>query len=64
MWTSAGSYERVCTVTADTSMVSAVQETSPTGDTFYRISYDVILLFGMTELKAQLAWKEHVSPLS
>lgn len=28
--------------------------------TFYRIEYDVILSFGLTELKAQLAWKENV----
>jgi hypothetical protein len=28
---------------------------------FYRVDYDIILLFGMTELKAQVAWKEKVS---
>ena len=30
---------------------------------FYRFDYDIILLFGMTELKAQIAWKENVSGL-
>ena len=30
---------------------------------FYRVYYDVVLLFGMTELKAQVAWKENVSGL-
>ena len=29
----------------------------------YRVDYDIILLLGMTELKAQLAWKEKVSVL-
>ena len=28
---------------------------------FYSVDYDIILLFGMTELKAQIAWKENVS---
>jgi len=31
--------------------------------TFYRLDYDIVLLFGMTELKAQVAWKENVSRL-
>jgi hypothetical protein len=30
-------------------------------ETFYKVTYDIILLFGMTELKAQIAWKENVS---
>jgi hypothetical protein len=28
---------------------------------YYRKEFDIILLFGMTELKAQLAWTEDVS---
>jgi hypothetical protein len=28
---------------------------------FYTVNYDIILLFGMTELKAQVAWTECVS---
>ena len=31
--------------------------------TYYQVNYDIILLFGMTELKAQIAWKENVSGL-
>lgn len=27
----------------------------------YKVDYDIILMFGMTELKAQLCWKENVS---
>jgi hypothetical protein len=30
---------------------------------FYEVDFDFILLFGMTELKAQVAWKENVSNL-
>ena len=29
--------------------------------TFERAEYDVILIFGLTELKAQVAWMEDVS---
>ena len=29
----------------------------------YRVDFDIILLFGMTELQAQLAWTENVSGL-
>ena len=28
---------------------------------YYRAKFDIILLFGTTELKAQLAWEENVS---
>ena len=31
--------------------------------TYYRLDYDIILLFGLTELKAMVAWKEDVGPL-
>ena len=30
---------------------------------FYRVMVDVILLFGMTEFTAQIAWRENVSGL-
>jgi hypothetical protein len=34
----------------------------PTGKgSFYGVDIDIILLFGMTELQAQLAWTENVS---
>lgn len=28
---------------------------------FFWLDYDIVLLFGLTELKAQIAWKENVS---
>ena len=30
---------------------------------FYKVFYEIILSLGMTELKAQVAWKENVSGL-
>jgi hypothetical protein len=31
------------------------------GRLFYKANFDIILLFGLTELKAQVCWKEKVS---
>ena len=31
---------------------------------YYKLQYDVIILFGLTELKAQIAWKEDVGSTS
>lgn len=37
-------------------------ETNPkNGDLYYRLYFDIVLLFGLTELKAQMAWMENVS---
>ena len=55
-------YTKLCTIEADFSGVPLLPQPTATGrGTFYRIRYDIILLFGMTELKAQIAWKENVS---
>ena len=36
----------------------------PSGEgTFYRFEYDIVLLFGLTELEAKVAWKEDVGLL-
>jgi len=29
---------------------------------FYRVDFDIVLLFGLTELEAMVAWKENVGP--
>lgn len=31
------------------------------GANYYTLNFDVVLLFGLTELKAQIAWKQNVS---
>ncbi|KAF8885939.1 hypothetical protein BD779DRAFT_1471330 [Infundibulicybe gibba] len=38
---------------------AVVQRTPGHGKNYYIISYDVILVFGLTELHAQVAWKEN-----
>ncbi|KIK93923.1 hypothetical protein PAXRUDRAFT_785589 [Paxillus rubicundulus Ve08.2h10] len=52
------------TVVADTSEL--IHSMSPlqslNGGTYYRLDINVILLFGLTELKAQISWKHMVCP--
>ncbi|KAL1725504.1 hypothetical protein EV714DRAFT_221153 [Schizophyllum commune] len=63
-WTDvdADDYTKICTVPADAS--NAARNLSPLynrhGSVYYKFSFDVILLFGLTELKAQISWLEHV----
>ncbi len=56
-------YSAYCSVTADTSIVakSLDPQRCLDGTYYYQLSFDVVILFGMTELKAQLAWIEDVS---
>lgn len=53
-------YKRVCDITVDLSRMEQppLPKVDGTKGKFYRVSYDVILLFGSTELQAQVAWKE------
>ena len=58
----ADNYTKLCTIEADLSRVPLHPKPKATGKgTFYRVDYDIVLLFGMTELKALVAWKENVS---
>jgi len=59
----ADNYSPVCTVVADTSSIpkSEMTQQSATEMQCYRKEFDIIVLFGMTELKAQ--WTENVVPL-
>jgi hypothetical protein len=53
-------YTMLCTVELDLSRVPSRREPKVKGKgTYYRVDYDIVLLFGMTELKAQVAWKEN-----
>lgn len=56
-------YKPLCTVVADTSQATKAlkSHTTATGKTYYRQDFDVILLLGLTELKAQISWMEDVS---
>ena len=60
----ADNYKRLCTIKADLSRIPMLPQRKATGKViFYRVDYDLVLLFGMTELKAQVAWREKVSSL-
>ncbi|KAF9262570.1 hypothetical protein L218DRAFT_391751 [Marasmius fiardii PR-910] len=52
-------YRLLCTVKADTRQISNALPTlhGPKG-TYFCLEFDVVLLFGLTELKAQLSWRE------
>jgi len=53
-------YTKLCTIEADLSRVPLLPRPTASGyGSFYRVDYDIILLFGLTELKAQVAWKEN-----
>ncbi|PFH47372.1 hypothetical protein AMATHDRAFT_6813 [Amanita thiersii Skay4041] len=59
-------YVKLCTIEADTTRLSQlVQPQKPTTGKrknkrlFFELNYDIILSFGLTELKAQIAWTEN-----
>ena len=60
--TNLDSFTELCTIHADTSKATKAlpARRSSTGDTYYSIQFKVVLLFGLTELKAQLSWLEGV----
>lgn len=53
------------TVIANTSELawSLEEQEAADGDVYYKIHYEVILLFGLTELKAQISWRHEVCPV-
>lgn len=56
-------FTTLCKVVADISQLNKDLKTKQSqGDLppHYEISYDIVLSFGLTELKAQIAWKEDV----
>lgn len=52
----------MCTVTANTSKLirSLEPQEADDGGVYYEVDYDIILLFGLTELKAQISWMHKV----
>lgn len=59
----AGMYSTLCTVIADETGVKAAANPlrAPDFSIYYRLDFEIILSFGLTELTAQLCWKENVS---
>ena len=56
-------YPTLCYIGADTSQMSKklqLRRSKETGNIYYILEFDVVLLFGLTELKAQIAWQEEV----
>ena len=55
-------YKSMCDITVDVSGMKQppLPRIDGTGEKYYRVNYDVILLFGLTELQAQVAWEEDV----
>ncbi|PBK65406.1 hypothetical protein ARMSODRAFT_940350 [Armillaria solidipes] len=53
-------YSVLCCVTADTHEAAKGLKLRrrPDGKSYFRLNYEIILLFGKTELKAQIYWKE------
>jgi len=58
-------FSGLCTVVADTRRVarSLSSRRGRTGRQFYSQEFSIVLLFGLTELKAQLSWMEEVRDL-
>jgi len=53
----------LCIVSADFSEMKesiGPQTNWKTGERYYECRFDIVLLFGLTELKAQVAWMENV----
>jgi len=56
-------YTTLCTLEIDLSQLPMSRQRKFSGEgRFYRIKYDVVLLFGLTEFKAMVTWKENVGP--
>lgn len=53
----------LCEITADvTKLKKSIQpQHNPGAAKYYLLDFDVVLLFGLTELKAQIAWTRNVS---
>ncbi|KAF8181789.1 hypothetical protein BJ912DRAFT_1061935 [Pholiota molesta] len=52
-------YTNLCSIAADLSHLHLMPMKKLAGEgTYYRLQFDVVLLFVLTELKAQIAWKE------
>lgn len=53
-------YTKLCTIAFDLSHLPMSERSNKFG-LYYRVEYEIVLQFGLTELKAQIAWKEDVS---
>lgn len=58
----AANYTKLCTINVDLSHLPLAARMKPKGlsGSYYRLDYELVLLFGLTEMKAQVAWKERL----
>lgn len=56
-------FSPLCTVTGDTSKVPKVRRNGRNG-VYYTQAFKVVLICGLTELKAQLSWMQKVRPFA
>ena len=60
---SSENYTKLCTIQVNLSHLPLTPQSNVSGEgTFYHLSFDTVLLFGLTELQAVVAWKENVRP--
>jgi len=48
----------LCTLVADLSNVPVSPKQNSKGETYYIVTFDIVMNFGLTEMQAQLRWKE------
>ncbi len=51
-------YTTFCTVEADLTSVPRRKKKNTQGGIYYEVDWEVVLFFGLTEIKAQIAWKD------
>ena len=56
LWPKIDKFEVLCYVEADLSTAPYQTKTTEAGATYYKRDADVVLLVGLTELKAQISW--------
>lgn len=56
-----GDFQTLCTIRADISAAPLRKLRGDAGEVSYTREYEVVLLVGLTELKAQVAWTDSVS---
>lgn len=49
-------YTKLCTIDIDLENIPRHTAKDSAGGNFYRVYYDIVLIFGLTELRAQIAW--------
>ncbi|KAJ3525317.1 hypothetical protein NMY22_g10627 [Coprinellus aureogranulatus] len=56
-------YVQICSIEVDLSRLTLQPRRNERGVVFYRLDYEIVLLFGLTEFKAQVAYREDVRTL-